>query len=237
MPDADVDEGPTNAFDGYAIMAKFQSTALEKSARELMDVSFEAVAEKMLPLLGAAVQPEGDTNFAGLADKVAALVSDLDVPVIAKEVGAGISRADAELLRQAGVRVIDVAGSGGTSWSRVEHHRRQDGNGIGADFVAADFSDGLPIDVFPANGSALIGAGDPAHAGTTDFNGRPRGGSVDAGAYAHADGNNPGWMIVAGFKPLSELVSRPPPRDSDGTGQVTPIESARPDDPEADLVE
>lgn len=84
--------------------------------------------------LQEAVQPEGDTNFAGLAEKIAGLTAELDVPVIAKEVGAGLSRADGELLVQAGVQVIDVAGIGGTSWSRVEHHRRQDGNNIGLVF-------------------------------------------------------------------------------------------------------
>jgi len=84
--------------------------------------------------LQEAVQPEGDTNFAGLAEKIAALVEELKVPVIAKEVGAGLSRADGELLVQAGVSHIDVAGSGGTSWSRVEHHRRSDGNDIGLVF-------------------------------------------------------------------------------------------------------
>ena len=50
---------------------------------------------------------------------------ELDRPVLVKEVGAGVSPDDVELLLAAGVRVIDVAGAGGTSWSRIEHHRRQ----------------------------------------------------------------------------------------------------------------
>lgn len=74
-------------------------------------------------VLQEAVQPEGDTNFAGLVDKVAEVCSALSVPVIAKEVGWGFSARDARLLAEAGVAAIDVAGAGGTSWSEVEYHR------------------------------------------------------------------------------------------------------------------
>ena len=70
-----------------------------------------------------AVQPQGDTNFAGLAAKIAQVCRGLDVPVIAKEVGWGISGDAATLLWEAGVSAIDVAGAGGTSWSQVELHR------------------------------------------------------------------------------------------------------------------
>lgn len=77
-------------------------------------------------VLQEAVQPEGDDNFAGLIDKVAEVCSVLDVPVIAKEVGWGFSPRSAKLLAEAGVSAIDVAGSGGTSWSEVEYHRAPD---------------------------------------------------------------------------------------------------------------
>jgi isopentenyl-diphosphate delta-isomerase len=73
--------------------------------------------------LQEAVQPEGDTNFAHLVDKVAEVCAALDVPVIAKEVGWGFAPQDARLLADAGINAIDVAGSGGTSWSQVEAHR------------------------------------------------------------------------------------------------------------------
>ena len=76
--------------------------------------------------LQEAVQPEGNTNFAGLADKIAAVACDLPVPVLLKEVGSGLSPADIARGKQAGVRYFDLAGRGGTSWSRIEHHRRRD---------------------------------------------------------------------------------------------------------------
>ncbi len=76
--------------------------------------------------LQEAIQPGGDTNFSNLWKKIGEIVQGLDVPVIVKEVGAGISAADAALLIEAGVKYIDVAGTGGTSWSRVEGERSDD---------------------------------------------------------------------------------------------------------------
>ncbi len=74
--------------------------------------------------LQEAVQPEGDTAFRGLAKKIGDVAKHLEVPVILKEVGAGLSREDVALVASRGIRHIDVAGSGGTSWSRIEHHRQ-----------------------------------------------------------------------------------------------------------------
>ncbi len=76
--------------------------------------------------LQEAVQPEGDVQWAGLAKKIEAVCRALSVPVIAKEVGWGISVATARLLADAGVAAIDIAGSGGTSWAEVEYHRNPD---------------------------------------------------------------------------------------------------------------
>lgn len=71
------------------------------------------------------IQPRGDTNFRGLFDKISNLCSKLPVPVIAKEVGNGISAVMAEKLISVGVQAIDVAGAGGTSWALVESERAE----------------------------------------------------------------------------------------------------------------
>ena len=76
--------------------------------------------------LQEAVQDAGDTNFAGLAQKIEEVCRKLEVPVIAKEVGWGISERTTKLLADCGVQAIDVAGAGGTSWSQVEMHRAPD---------------------------------------------------------------------------------------------------------------
>jgi isopentenyl-diphosphate Delta-isomerase len=69
------------------------------------------------------IQPNGDTNFKGLLDRIATVCERLPVPVIIKEVGNGISAEMAHQLIVAGVSGIDVAGAGGTSWAKVESER------------------------------------------------------------------------------------------------------------------
>ena len=86
--------------------------------------------------LQEALQPEGDTHFAGLLRKVEQVCQSLTVPVVVKEVGWGISEKAAAMLVEAGVAAIDVAGAGGTSWSQVEMYRSQDPH---MRKIAADF--------------------------------------------------------------------------------------------------
>lgn len=95
----------------------------------------EAQARRAVEMIGAdaliihlnplqeAVQPEGDRNWSGLLSSIEALATRLPVPVVAKEVGSGISARLARRLVDAGVAVIDVAGTGGTSWAAVEAER------------------------------------------------------------------------------------------------------------------
>lgn len=74
--------------------------------------------------LQEALQPEGNTQFAGLLHKIGLICRQIAVPVIVKEVGWGISQATAKRLVEVGVAAIDVAGAGGTSWSQVEMYRQ-----------------------------------------------------------------------------------------------------------------
>jgi isopentenyl-diphosphate delta-isomerase len=89
--------------------------AVEMVEADALFLHFNALQE--------ALQPEGDTNFAGLLSKVEAVCRDLEVPVVAKEVGWGFSEDVAHHLANAGVAAIDVSGAGGTSWSQVEMYR------------------------------------------------------------------------------------------------------------------
>jgi isopentenyl-diphosphate Delta-isomerase len=75
------------------------------------------------------LQPEGDTNFSGVLDGIEVLVKSLPVPIIVKEIGAGISADVARRLIDVGVTIIDVAGAGGTSWAGVEILRRRNSKG------------------------------------------------------------------------------------------------------------
>jgi isopentenyl-diphosphate delta-isomerase len=73
--------------------------------------------------LQEALQVDGDWNWSGLLAKIERVCRTLSVPVVVKEVGWGINEQTASWLAGAGVAAIDVAGSGGTSWSEVEYHR------------------------------------------------------------------------------------------------------------------
>ena len=88
-------------------------------------IQADALILHLNPLQEAA-QDAGDVNFAGLAKKIEDVCKQIEVPVIAKEVGWGISEKTAKLLADCGVSAIDVAGAGGTSWSQVEMHRAPD---------------------------------------------------------------------------------------------------------------
>lgn len=74
------------------------------------------------------IQQNGEPNFGGLLRNIEKITKKIKIPVIAKEVGSGISRTAARKLLESGVRGIDVAGAGGTSWTAVEMLRNNDDN-------------------------------------------------------------------------------------------------------------
>lgn len=92
-----------------------------KKAVEMIDAN--ALAIHLNPLQEA-IMPEGDTDFKGALRGLEEL-KDLNVPVIAKETGAGIAMEEAKLIEKAGAAGIDVGGLGGTSFSAVEYYRRK----------------------------------------------------------------------------------------------------------------
>ncbi len=73
--------------------------------------------------LQEAIQSGGDRNWSDLLHHIEALAAAVSIPIVVKEVGAGISGRVAHQLWNAGVRIIDVAGAGGTSWAAVEAQR------------------------------------------------------------------------------------------------------------------
>ena len=95
---------------------------LEQARRAVEMIDADAFVLHLNPLQEA-LQAQGNTDWRGLLSRIAELCSGLDVPVIVKEVGWGISGPVARQLVDAGVAAIDVGGAGGTSWSEVERHR------------------------------------------------------------------------------------------------------------------
>ncbi|RYZ54746.1 MAG: type 2 isopentenyl-diphosphate Delta-isomerase [Proteobacteria bacterium] len=66
------------------------------------------------------IQVEGDRNLAGIMKNLEMICKTLNVPVIAKEVGSGISPSSAKMLAECGIAAIDIGGAGGTSWAHIE---------------------------------------------------------------------------------------------------------------------
>ena len=114
-----------------------------KAAMDMIDAHVLAVH---LNYLQEVVQPEGDTRAKGGAKAIGKLASEL--PVIAKETGAGMSRDAALRLKKAGVLGLDVGGLGGTSFSAVEYFRaRSVGDATRANIGQTFWDWGIPTPV------------------------------------------------------------------------------------------
>jgi len=110
---------------GAAEVARLKDVSAVQRLAEL--VRADAFAVHLNPLQEL-LQPEGNTNFRGVLRGIELMVRGLSIPVIVKEIGAGISAEVAQRLIEVGVRIIDVAGAGGTSWAGVEILRSKNGN-------------------------------------------------------------------------------------------------------------
>jgi isopentenyl-diphosphate delta-isomerase len=95
---------------------------LKEAKKAIKMIEADALAIH-LNSLQEVVQREGQTNFEQVLEKIGAIATELSVPVIAKETGAGIAAEEAKKLEATGVKGIDVSGAGGTSFAAVEYYR------------------------------------------------------------------------------------------------------------------
>ena len=110
-----------NAFIGAnlgAVQLNYDFTI--KHAQEAIDmINADALILHLNPLQEV-IQPEGNTNFTNLTDKIKEIGKKLKKPLIVKEVGCGISRDIALSLVDGDIPAIEVAGAGGANWARIE---------------------------------------------------------------------------------------------------------------------
>jgi len=95
---------------------------LKEAKKAIEMIEADAIAIHLNPLQEA-VQLEGQANFERVLEKIGTIAREVDVPVIAKETGAGIAAEEAKKLEAAGVKGLDVSGVGGTSFAAVEYYR------------------------------------------------------------------------------------------------------------------
>jgi isopentenyl-diphosphate delta-isomerase len=96
---------------------------LAQKAVEILDADILAIH---LNPLQESIQPEGDLDARGYTDLISQITDTVNIPVLAKETGCGISAESAKILVESGIDFIDIEGAGGTSWAAVETYRAED---------------------------------------------------------------------------------------------------------------
>jgi isopentenyl-diphosphate delta-isomerase len=137
--------------------ARHPAFTLAQAQQAIDMIGANALAVHMNSLQEAA-QPEGDRRSVGEANALKNLTSQVSVPVIAKETGAGVCREQALLLRSCGVAAIDVGGAGGSSMSAMEAARskaRDDDKTLNIGLLYRDWGIATPICVVEANVARL----------------------------------------------------------------------------------
>nr|WP_026459365.1 type 2 isopentenyl-diphosphate Delta-isomerase [Schaalia vaccimaxillae] len=109
------------------VMANVGPTVSPRDAVRAVDMLEANALQIHINVAQEIPMPEGDRDFTGWENSIEAIIEAVDVPVIVKEVGFGLSRRTIECLVDLGASAIDVAGNGGTDFIAIETSRRPDG--------------------------------------------------------------------------------------------------------------
>jgi isopentenyl-diphosphate delta-isomerase len=126
---------------GAAEFLKYDFSTIEKAV-EMIEADALAIH---LNLPQESVQPEGFPSFSGLIKKLERGIEVLNVPIMIKEVGFGLSYEVARKLNDVGIKLYDVAGAGGTNWVLVEMYRAKNAGNYIKMLMARQFQEwGIP---------------------------------------------------------------------------------------------
>ncbi|WP_349017338.1 type 2 isopentenyl-diphosphate Delta-isomerase [Streptomyces solicavernae] len=114
------DENP----DGF-VLANINANASAEQAQRAIDLLRADALQIHVNTVQETVMPEGDRSFSAWVPQIEKITAAVDVPVIVKEVGFGLSRQTVRTLRDLGVQVADLGGRGGTDFARIENGRRE----------------------------------------------------------------------------------------------------------------
>ncbi|MEM2143042.1 MAG: type 2 isopentenyl-diphosphate Delta-isomerase [Candidatus Thorarchaeota archaeon] len=104
------------------VVANIGATHIEFAQAAIDMIDADVLAVHLNPLQEA-IQPEGDCNSVGVLDSIRELRENVEIPIIVKETGAGMSASVARQLEEIDIDAVDVGGVGGTSWAAVEYYR------------------------------------------------------------------------------------------------------------------
>jgi isopentenyl-diphosphate Delta-isomerase len=105
------------------IFANLGSEATVDNALSAIDMIEANGIQIHLNVIQELAMPEGDRDFSGALKRIEKIVNSVQVPVIVKEVGFGISTEAAYQLQNIGVSILDIGGYGGTNFARIENNR------------------------------------------------------------------------------------------------------------------
>lgn len=109
--------------DGF-VLANINATVSADKAQRAIDLVRADALQIHINTVQETAMPEGDRSFSAWVPQIEKIAAAVEVPVIVKEVGFGLSRETILLLRDLGVRVADLGGRGGTDFARIENGRR-----------------------------------------------------------------------------------------------------------------
>ncbi|WP_286229012.1 type 2 isopentenyl-diphosphate Delta-isomerase [Neobacillus mesonae] len=141
------------------LIANLGSEATPDQAKEAVNMIEANALQIHLNVIQELTMPEGDRDFTGALNRIEAIVRSVDVPVIVKEVGFGMSRETVKTLIAVGVSMIDIGGFGGTNFAEIENNRRER-----ALSFFADWGIPTPISIIEADSAAngrtaILGSG------------------------------------------------------------------------------
>ncbi|RSL33829.1 type 2 isopentenyl-diphosphate Delta-isomerase [Salibacterium salarium] len=106
------------------IFANLGSELTIDEAKQAVEMLQADALQIHLNVIQELVMPEGDRDFTGALDRIRAVTEAINVPVIVKEVGFGLSGEVVRKLKDSGITTIDTGGNGGTNFASIENERR-----------------------------------------------------------------------------------------------------------------
>lgn len=106
------------------IIANLGCEATPDFAKRAVDMIQANALQLHLNVVQELTMPEGDRDFTGVLRRIEAILKEINVPIIIKEVGFGMSHETIKALKSIGVTIVDVGGSGGTNFAKIENKRR-----------------------------------------------------------------------------------------------------------------